>query len=228
MRPVLTRKQLEALAAIKRYVDEHDVAPSYDELRALLGKRSKSAIHHLIVSLEERGYLRRIKYHARAIDILRLPPSLQDTENSHRVDGEKTTATAAGFAQPETVELELMGSIAAGSPAEAIHDVVGTISVPAEIVTPGGEHFALRVMGESMIEAGILDEDIVIIRRQPTAEFGSIVVALVRGVEATLKRMRRSGGGILLQASNPSLPDQWYRSDEVEVLGQLVGLYRSY
>ena len=227
---MLTRKQLDALIVINHYIEETGVAPSYEELRILLGKKSKSAVYHLIVALEHRGYLRRIKNRARAIELLRLPPSVQfagpgpANAASTSIAGIRT----ADVNRPESIELELMGSIAAGSPAEAIHDTIGSVTVPADLVSSGSEHFALRVVGESMINAGILNNDIVIIRRQQSADFGSIVVALVQGVEATLKRIRKSGSGILLQAANPSLPDQWYRSDEVEVLGQLVGLFRSY
>ncbi len=227
---MLTKKQLDALVVINRYIEEHGVAPSYEELRILLGKRSKSAIYHLIVALEHRGYLRRIKNRARAIELLRLPPSAQMDRQGVYSEGNPTMAgiRSADVSRPESIELELMGQIAAGSPAEAIHDPIGSVTIPADLVSSGNEHFALRVAGESMVNAGILNNDIVIIRRQQSADFGSIVVALVRGVEATLKRMRRSGGGILLQAANPALPDQWYRSDEVEVLGQLVGLFRRY
>ncbi|RMH50395.1 MAG: transcriptional repressor LexA [Alphaproteobacteria bacterium] len=216
---MLTRKQYDLLLFIHRRVQQDGVAPSFDEMRDALDLRSKSGIHRLISALEERGFIRRLAHRARAIEVLRLPDNMPAGRG-----GEPGGHDAA----PAVRELAIMGRIAAGSPVEAIQNPSGSIGVPQEMVSRGGEHFALEVKGDSMIDAGIHDGDIVVIRRQATAETGDIVVALVEGREATLKRLRKRGSVIALEAANPAYETRVYGAHQVEIQGRMVGLIRTY
>jgi len=240
---MLTRKQYELLLFIDQRLKEHGVSPSFDEMKEALDLKSKSGIHRLITGLEERGFIRRLPHRARALEVLKLPenrssgtetaaPSLQETPASFspnviRGDFKPALAGAVIGTEVEAVDLPLLGKIAAGTPIEALSDPSNTIGVPASMLG-GGEHFALTVEGDSMIEAGILDGDVVLIRRCDTAENGTIVVALVDDGEATLKRLRRKGASIALEPANQKYETRIFGPDRVKVQGRLVGLLRQY
>ncbi|KGJ15401.1 transcriptional repressor LexA [Paracoccus sanguinis] len=241
---MLTRKQIELLDFIQTRMARDGVPPSFDEMKLALDLRSKSGIHRLVTALEERGFIRRLPHRARALEIVRLPDALL------RDEGEGAEGTAPGFAprvidgdrrasigrprgamdivDSPAVELPVMGRIAAGVPIEAISEVSHHIAVPGSMLTGREHHYALEVRGDSMIEAGINDGDVVVIREQDTAENGDIIVALVEGAEATLKRYRRKGGMIALEAANPAYETRMLPEDKVKVQGRLVGLIRSY
>jgi len=235
---MLTRKQLDLLDFINRRLQRDGVPPSFDEMRDALDLRSKSGIHRLITALEERGFIRRLAHRARAIEILKLPDSLGGLEAAAfepRViegdlpDAPERPAGAMPIA-PEAsgaIDLPVMGRIAAGVPIEAISEQSHSVAVPGAMVGKG-HHYALEVKSDSMIEAGINDGDVVVIREQGTADNGDIVVALVDGHEATLKRFRRRGAAIALEAANPAYETRVFREDQVEVQGRLVGLIRTY
>jgi repressor LexA len=232
---MLTRKQLELLDFIKQRMDRDGVPPSFDEMKEALDLRSKSGIHRLITALEERGFIRRLAHRARALEIIKLPDAMEKPGFTPRViDGDKTAPPPApprGAMEVEAVhafELPVMGRIAAGVPIEAISEVSHHVSVPGSMVSGRGNHYALEVKGDSMIEAGINDGDIVVIREQTTAENGDIVVALVEDHEATLKRFRRKGSMIALEAANPAYETRVFPDHLVKVQGRLVGLIRSY
>jgi repressor LexA len=232
---MLTRKQMDLLHFIHDRLQRDGVPPSFDEMKDALDLRSKSGIHRLITALEERGFIRRLAHRARAIEILRLPEPLQGGGFKPRViqgDAGPALPSPPRNARPVdsggTIELPLMGRIAAGTPIEAISDVSHHVAVPGSMLSASAEHFALEVKGDSMIEAGINDGDIVVIRAQSTAENGDIVVALVEEAEATLKRFRRRGGMIALEAANPAYETRLLRDDQVRVQGRLVGLIRNY
>ncbi|MFW8593192.1 transcriptional repressor LexA [Cribrihabitans neustonicus] len=232
---MLTKKQLDLLEFIHGRLQRNGVPPSFDEMKVALDLRSKSGIHRLITALEERGFIRRLAHRARAIEIIRLPESLGGTAEPQgfapRVieggQGAADTAPAAS-SSPAAVELPVMGRIAAGVPIEAISQVSHQVAVPGAMLSSSGQHYALEVRGDSMIEAGINDGDIVVIREASTADNGDIVVALVEGQEATLKRYYREGRMIALEAANPAYETRRYSADKVEVQGRLVGLIRSY
>ncbi|WP_114965167.1 transcriptional repressor LexA [Alkalilacustris brevis] len=232
---MLTRKQIDLLKFIHERLQRDGVPPSFDEMKDALDLRSKSGIHRLITALEERGFIRRLAHRARAIEILRLPETLagksgaRDGKVIHGSFGAKDTAP--GPAMPESggaLDLPVMGRIAAGTPIEAISTASHHVAVPEAMISGREEHYALEVKGDSMIEAGINDGDIVVIRRQETADNGDIVVALVEDHEATLKRFRRKDGMIALEAANPAYETRTLRDDQVRVQGRLVGLIRSY
>ncbi len=229
---MLTRKQLELLDFIRIRMDEDGVPPSFDEMKEALDLRSKSGIHRLITALEERGFIRRLAHRARAIEIVKLPEAMERPGFSPRViNGSRPSAPPAGAVPVEAIhamELPVMGRIAAGVPIEAISHVSHHVAVPGSMLSGRGQHYALEVKGDSMIEAGINDGDIVVIREQQTAENGDIVVALVEDQEATLKRFRRKGGMIALEAANPAYETRVYPDHAVKVQGRLVGLIRSY
>lgn len=228
---MLTRKQLELLDFIQKRLARDGVPPSFDEMKEALDLRSKSGIHRLITALEERGFIRRLAHRARAIEILKLPDAMEKPGFSPKVIQGDKVAPPRGAMTVEAVhalELPVMGRIAAGVPIEAISEVSHHVAVPGSMISGRGEHYALEVKGDSMIEAGINDGDIVVIREQQTAENGDIVVALVDGHEATLKRYRRKNNMIALEAANPAYETRMLREEQVKVQGRLVGLIRSY
>ena len=234
---MLTRKQKELLLLIRDRVAADSVPPSFDEMKEALGLRSKSGIHRLITGLEERGFIRRLPHRARALEILKLP---EGTDSKTAKTARKKQALSvpmpdiAAIAAAQSLSLPLYGRIAAGTPIEAISAARTQIEVPAGLLATakGGkslaEHYALEVSGDSMIEAGILDGDKVIIRKADTAENGAIVVALVDEHEATLKYLERRSDGIALIPANPRYETRIFRPDRVRVQGQLVGLLRRY
>jgi len=228
---MLTRKQLELLDFIRIRMEADGVPPSFDEMKEALDLRSKSGIHRLITALEERGFIRRLAHRARAIEIVKLPEAMEKPGFSPRVvTGDKVDPprNALPIVQVDALELPVMGRIAAGVPIEAISEVSHHIAVPGSMLSGSGQHYALEVRGDSMIEAGINDGDIVVIREQTTAENGDIVVALVEDAEATLKRFRRRGSMIALEAANPAYETRVFPDHLVKVQGRLVGLIRSY
>lgn len=231
---MLTRKQLELLEFIKQRVDRDGVPPSFDEMKDALDLKSKSGIHRLITALEERGFIRRLAHRARALEIVKLPDFIEKTGFTPRVIvGDKPEPVpqprgAMEISSIHAVELPVMGRIAAGVPIEAISHISHHVAVPGSMLSGRGQHYALEVKGDSMIEAGINDGDIVVIREQSTAENGDIVVALVEDAEATLKRFRRRGAMIALEAANPAYETRVFPDHMVKVQGRLVGLIRSY
>lgn len=237
---MLTRKQIELLEFIQKRMARDGVPPSFDEMKDALDLRSKSGIHRLVTALEERGFIRRLPHRARALEIVRLPDALAGLAAdpaktgggfAPRVisnDRVSRPRGALSIADSGAVELPLMGRIAAGVPIEAISDVSHHVSVPGTMLSGREHHYALEVKGDSMIEAGINDGDVVVIREQDTAENGDIIVALVDGHEATLKRYRRRGAMIALEAANPAYETRILPEESVRVQGRLVGLIRSY
>jgi repressor LexA len=233
MNKMLTRKQLELLDFINKRMRRDGVPPSFDEMKEALDLRSKSGIHRLITALEERGFIRRLAHRARAIEIVKLPEALDQGEgfSPRVVEGGRPAPqprAAAPVASSGAIEVPLMGRIAAGVPIEAISHAETDVSVPGGMLSGSGHHYALEVRGDSMIDAGINDGDVVVIRETSTADNGDIVVALVDGQEATLKRFRRKGGAVALEAANPAYETRVFRDDQVQVQGRLVGLIRTY
>jgi repressor LexA len=237
---MLTRKQFELLRFIHERLKEAGVPPSFDEMKDALDLRSKSGIHRLITALEERGFIRRLPNRARAIEVIRLPESV-----GHGM-GMGMGARARGFT-PSVIEgnlgrgrvvsdedngrpiaVPVMGRIAAGTPIEAIQNKSSVINMPPDMLTAGGEHFALEVRGDSMIEAGILDGDIALIKRTEAADTGDIVVALIDDEEATLKRFRRRGASIALEPANTAYEVRILPPNRVRIQGKMVGLFRRY
>ncbi len=212
---MLTQKQKDLLLLIDRKIKASGVPPSYDEMKDALGLASKSGIHRLITALEERGFLRRLPNKARALEVLKLP-----TAPAHSIID--TPVTAAN----DEYEIPFVGKIAAGNPILALEDSYNTISVPPNMMSP--DHYALEIEGDSMINAGILDGDLVIIKKANTARNNEIVVALVDREEATLKRLYKSSQGVELIAENPDFPTRTFGADRVEIQGVLVGLIRKY
>ncbi|MFT6605217.1 MAG: repressor LexA [Halocynthiibacter sp.] len=231
---MLTKKQLDLLSFIQKRVKRDGVPPSFDEMKEALDLRSKSGIHRLITALEERGFIRRLAHRARAIEIVKLPESLggePSTGFSPRViEGDKPDTPRSGIPLETfgAVDLPIMGRIAAGVPIEAVADGAQRVTVPGGMIAGQGEHYALEVKGDSMIDAGINDGDVVVIRETSAAENGDIVVAMVDGYETTLKRFRRNGTAIALEAANPAYETRVFRDDQVKVQGKLVGLIRTY
>lgn len=228
---MLTRKQIELLKLIHTRMETEGVAPSFDEMKDALDLRSKSGIHRLITALEERGFIRRLPHRARAIEVLKLPDALGKTVFEARViDGGAVAEPPASALAVESAALNLpvMGRIAAGTPIEAISEPMHDIAVPGTMLSGRGEHYALEVQGDSMIDLGINDGDIVVIREQTAADNGDIVVALVDDLEATLKRFRKVEGLIALEAANPAYETRMLPASRVKVQGRLVGLIRSY
>lgn len=237
---MLTEKQRELLIFINRRIKETGVSPSFDEMKEALDLRSKSGIHRLIMALEERGFLRRLPNRARALEVLRLPDSASTksgagfspsvvrgsftgTNLQRRTPPARATPSLGG----DALDLPVLGRIAAGTPIEAIQHEVDRIAAPKAMLK-SGDHYILEVQGESMIEAGIHDGDYAVIQRSSDAQNGDIVVALVDGEEATLKRIRKKGGSIALEAANPAFETRIYGPDRVAVQGKLVGLMRKY
>lgn len=228
---MLTRKQRDLLLFIHDRMASGDVAPSFEEMKDALGLKSKSGIHRLISALVERGYLERMPNRARALEVRKLPegvkPAPNDNSAAAKVSRAIESVRNAAFSAFESIPLH--GKIAAGTPIEAIRDETTTIDVPPGLMgRPGARHYALTISGDSMIKAGINDGDTVIIRDANTAENGMIVVALVDGEEATLKRYRRSGNKIILEPENDAYEPRVLDPDRVQVQGHLVGLMRTY
>ena len=230
---MLTRKQRDLLEFIHKRLQKDGVPPSFDEMKEALDLRSKSGIHRLITALEERGFIRRLAHRARAIEIVKMPEGMDGFE-PRVIDGDRRDSRGGppAGAMPVTAaaatELPVMGKIAAGVPIEAISQVAAHVAVPQQMLGSGHNHYALEVKGDSMIDAGINDGDIVVIEEGDSADNGDIVVALVEGHEATLKRYRRKGGMIALEAANPAYETRVFREDQVGVQGKLVGLIRTY
>ena len=223
---MLTRKQHELLMFIHERIKEGGVSPSFEEMKDALDLASKSGIHRLITALEERGFLRRLPHRARALEVVKLPEQAASPPRRSGAAGTRMAPSAFSAAN-DARPIPILGRIAAGTPIEAIQQERDRIAVP-EALLGSGEHYVLEVQGDSMIEAGILDGDYVVIRKGDTAQTGEIVVALVMGEEATLKRLRRKGGSIALEAANPKYQTRVFGPDQVEVQGKLVGLIRRY
>ena len=231
---MLTKKQLDLLEFIHKRVQRDGVPPSFDEMKVALDLRSKSGIHRLITALEERGFIRRLAHRARALEVVRLPESLGGEPSTgftpKVIQGDRPDSRPARAERVtiDAVELPVMGRIAAGVPIEAISQASHQVAVPGHMLSGSGEHYALEVRGDSMIEAGINDGDVVVIRETNVADNGDIVVALVEDHEATLKRFMRRGNSIALEAANPAYETRVYGQDQVKVQGRLVGLIRTY
>ncbi|KKC34807.1 transcriptional repressor LexA [Devosia psychrophila] len=238
---MLTRKQHELLMFIHERMKESGIPPSFDEMKDALDLASKSGIHRLITALEERGFIRRLPNRARALEVVKLPDSMNPSLGGRKTRFEPSviegslgkvsaTTSRALSAQDEyarPIAIPVMGRIAAGTPIEAIQTHSHTIMVPPEMLG-AGEHYALEVRGDSMIDAGIFDGDTVLIKKQDQASTGEIVVALVDDEEATLKRLRRKGDTIALEAANPAYETRIFPPHRVKVQGRLVGLLRKY
>ena len=226
---MLTSKQKELLLFINERIQETGVSPSFDEMKDALNLASKSGIHRLITALEERGFIRRLAHRARALEVLKLPESATPTTAPRGRKEFKPALVATGQPAPEPTSrtVPLIGRIAAGLPISAIQEDNGQVNAP-DGLPEGDEHFALVVQGDSMIDAGILEGDIVICRRTDTANTGDIVVALIDGEEATLKRLRRKGASVALEAANPAFETRIFGPDRVQVQGRLVALVRRY
>ncbi len=243
---MLTKKQYDLLMFIHKRVQRDGVSPSFDEMKEALDLRSKSGIHRLITALEERGFIRRLAHRARAVEIIRLPDNVDEQLPSRGgfrpsvIDGDlagqdrfSRSAGQLGMqsvsgSDSDAANVPLIGRIAAGVPIEALEQGPTQIGVPSTMLSATADHYALEVKGDSMIEAGIFEGDIVVIKRQDTAENGDIVVALIEDSEATLKSLRRKGGAIALEAANPAYGTRLYRTDQVKIQGKMVGLIRTY
>ena len=248
---MLTKKQHELLLFIHGHLQKNGVSPSFDEMKDALTLKSKSGIHRLITGLEERGFIRRLPHRARAVEVMRLPNDI-DAGTAHVTTGHATASARApqaphpgfdpkvirgGFSSSipgaqaandsDALQLPMYGRIAAGTPIEALRDYSNYVDVPAALMGTG-EHYALEVDGDSMIDAGILDGDTVVIERCESAENGAIVVALIDNEEATLKRLRRKGGAIALEPANKAYETRIFPPERVTIQGRLVGLLRRY
>jgi repressor LexA len=236
---MLTRKQYELLRFINERLKEAGVPPSFDEMKDALDLRSKSGIHRLITALEERGFIRRLPNRARAIEVIKMPELGASGGNGRRgftpsvIEGnlgKVRPGSGSGGSEDDagrSVSVPVMGRIAAGTPIEALQTRSHTISVPPDMLG-SGEHYALEVRGDSMVDAGILDGDMALIQRNETAETGDIVVALIDEEEATLKRFRRRGASIALEPANASYEVRILPPNRVRIQGKLIGLYRKY
>ena len=236
---MLTKKQHELITFIQNKLEESGISPSFEEMKEALDLKSKSGVHRLISALEERGFIRRLPNRARALEVIKTPEGsvlrqAQDERtrtapraaNANDALAPLRAPASRGSPANDVIELPLHGRIAAGVPIEAIEGH-STLPVPAALLG-AGEHYALEVSGDSMIDAGILDGDYALVRRTNTARDGEIVVALIRGEEATLKYLRREAGMIRLDPANGAYDPQIYKADEVEVQGKLAGLFRRY
>ncbi len=233
-RPMLTRKQHELLRFIHERVQETGVPPSFDEMKDALDLKSKSGIHRLITALEERGFIRRLPNRARALEVIKMPEASAKAPKRFTpsvVEGGlgRTKAPAPAEIEPRGRDLSIpvMGRIAAGTPISAIQNTSHSITLSPDFLAQG-EHYALEVRGDSMVEAGILDGDLVVIRKQDNANTGDIIVALIDDEEATLKRFRRRGSSIALEAANPAYETRVLGPDRVKIQGRLVSLVRRY
>ena len=234
---MLTTKQKELLVFIDARLRETGVPPSFEEMKEALALQSKSGVHRLIMALEERGFIRRLPHRARAIEVIKVPDAMADgtqrrsTFSPSVIEGSgrrqpQLSPSPAAYAQ-SSATVPLMGRIAAGVPISVIQDHTQDIGVPPDLIA-GGEHFALEVKGDSMFDAGINEGDIIIVRRCDTADNGDIVVALVEKEEATLKRLRKKGASIALEAANPNYETRIFGPDQVDIQGRLVGLIRRF
>ncbi|HHL21361.1 MAG TPA: transcriptional repressor LexA [Aliiroseovarius sp.] len=231
---MLTSKQMELLNFIHKRIQRDGVPPSFDEMKDALSLRSKSGIHRLITALEERGFIRRLAHRARAIEIIKLPEMMERGGRAgfepRVIDGDRPDPPTGALEteRGQVQDLPLLGRIAAGQPIEAITDGATRVAVPDQMLGGHGNHYALEVKGDSMIGAGINDGDIVVIRETGHAQNGDIVVAQVEGYEATLKRFRKQGEMIALEAANPAYETRLLREGQVKIQGKLVGLIRTY
>ncbi|MCZ8320238.1 MAG: transcriptional repressor LexA [Novosphingobium sp.] len=226
---MLTRKQHELIRFIQVRLEETGVSPSFEEMKEALDLKSKSGVHRLISALEERGFIRRLPNRARALEVLKQPEDVQSKAPARAADNVvplKRPEPVRPAPANDVIEIPLHGRIAAGVPIEAL-ETAATLPVPAALLG-AGEHYALEVSGDSMIEAGIFDGDFALIRKTDTARDGEIIVALVRDEEATLKYLRRENGMVRLDPANAAYEPQIYRPDEVRVQGKLAGLLRRY
>lgn len=241
---MLTRKQHQLLLFIARRLNERGISPSFDEMREALGLKSKSGVHRLITGLEERHFIRRLPHRARALEVLRMPDSMAPADapgapargfSPTVIKGDFTAAVPpapravarADDGEAGSIALPLYGKIAAGTPIEALRDETETIHVPASMIG-AGEYYALKIEGDSMVDAGIYDGDTAIIQRCQTADNGTIVVALVDNGEVTLKRLRRRGQSIALEPANKAYETRIFGPDQVKIQGRIVGLFRRY
>jgi repressor LexA len=238
---MLTRKQYELLRFIHERLKESGVPPSFDEMKDALDLRSKSGIHRLITALEERGFIRRLPNRARALEVIRLPETVAPAMGNARgrggfspnvIEGSlgkvaKVPSDKEDGSNNRPIAIPVMGRIAAGTPIEAIQTRSHTVHVPPEMLSTG-EHYALEVKGDSMIDAGILEGDLALIKKADVADTGDIVVALVDSEEATLKRLRKKGASIALEAANEAYETRIFGPDRVQIQGKLVGIYRRY
>jgi repressor LexA len=239
---MLTKKQQELLVFINERLAESGVSPSFEEMKEALNLKSKSGIHRLISGLEERGFIRRLAHRARALEVVKLPDAMAPAASAPAKTAEragkfsptvirgdfKSAFPGAAATETEAVQLPLYGRIAAGTPIAALRDTSSTIGIPAGMLAGNAEHYALEVAGDSMIDAGVLDGDTVIIQRCDNADNGTIVVALVDDEEVTLKRIRRKGASIALEPANKTYETRIFGPDRVKVQGRLVGLMRRY
>ena len=228
---MLTRKQHELLTFIQNRLEDSGISPSFEEMKEALDLKSKSGVHRLISALEDRGFIRRLPNRARALEVIR-EPDTASPRTAARAAAPVPPAVLAASPRPaprpanDVIEVPLHGRIAAGAPIEALEGS-SVLPVPAALLGPG-EHYALEVSGDSMVDAGILDGDFALIRRTDVARDGEIVVALVRGEEATLKYLRREKGMVRLDPANAAYDPQFYTPGEVQVQGKLAGLLRRY
>ena len=234
---MLTKKQRELLLFINQRLTATGISPSFDEMKDALSLRSKSGIHRLVSGLEERGFIRRLPHRARALEVVKLPEESAAGVAGERsrfsptvIRGDFTGSLPGAPVAPDVAaaELPLYGRIAAGTPIEALRDQTTTVGVPASMLSRGSEHYALEVAGDSMIDAGILDGDTVIIQRSDTADNGAVVVALVDNEEVTLKRLRRRGASIALEPANKAYETRIFGPDRVKIQGRLVALMRRF
>jgi repressor LexA len=222
---MLTAKQKELLLYIHERIKESGVSPSFDEMKEALDLASKSGIHRLITALEERGFLRRLPHRARALEVLKLPDSAAPAAPPKGRTNFRPSVV--GQNRGSNGGIPILGQIAAGVPIEALQNEIGRITPPEELLG-AGDHFALEVKGDSMIQAGILDGDVVILKRTETADSGDIVVALIDSEEATLKRLRKRGNSVALEAANPNYETRIFGPDRVRIQGKMVALVRRY
>lgn len=220
---MLTAKQRDLLNFLREYQQEHDHAPSFDEMKDAVGLKSKSGIHRLVSALEERGHIRRLANRARAIEIIDETPVAQ----TNATPSANSNVVHANFGQASSLSLPLLGQIAAGTPIEALSDHSRFLDVPASMIG-SGEHFALEIVGDSMVEAGIHDGDTVVIKKTDIANHGDIVVALIDEHEATLKTLRKEDGRIGLEPANRHYQTRYFSSNAVRIQGKLAGLIRNY
>lgn len=225
---MLTKKQIQLLDFIHKRLEKDGVPPSFDEMKDALDLRSKSGVHRLVTALEERGFIRKMPHRARAMEVIRLPDALLRRDAGLALSDQPSQPPMMAASAIAALELPMMGRIAAGLPIEAISDDARHVAVPSSMLSGRARHYTLEVKGDSMIDAGIHEGDIVVIREQDSVNNGDIVVALIEGYEATLKRYRRKGNMISLEAANPAYETRILPEGSIEVQGRLVGLIRSY